>query len=613
MPRTITADSLPAALPPSRVSQPLRLRRLIVAALGVVVIAGSPAAAHDAVGTSEATVVIANRSSLPDVAVAIALAASDPDVTLALTESESDLGAEAERALARLRPLRVVLIGGRTVLSDDLYAKVTAFAVDADVQRKAGSSRIGTAALAARLQPLTNPPEFEGKPTATQRSLAVVHGWTAQDVALGAACVASGCADDLLFTSYARLSEGVANFVADHPPSRIILLGRVASAVSPAAADLDSSAGAAPVERWENGEPGEIAVAANGGSVPAAWRFGVLVDADDPSAVLAGAAAAADPDSVVLFARRGTVTDASYRLRDLWLPERLTALGEAVSVLPGWAPVGSSAATGESTTQRTYVSVSAGNANYTCGLRSSGAIECWGVNNDGAARPPGGVFSAVSAGSRHACAIRSDGRLACWGRSTYGRSSPPSGKFSAVSAGWQHSCAIRTNGRLACWGRSSSGESSPPGGTFAALDAGGGHTCALRTDRRVRCWGENGGGEASAPSGQYTAVATGSSHSCAIRTDGRLACWGQNIRGQSKPPQGKYTALALGQNFGCAVRDDGTIVCWGDNRDGEASPPAGAFTDITAGRQFACGRRPEGTVTCWGFRTQPQVAVAVLP
>lgn len=603
MPQTITADSLPAALAPSRVCRPLRLRWLIVAALGVVVIAGSPAAAHDAVGTSEATVVIANRSSLPDVAAAVALAASDPDVTLALTESESDLGADAERALARLRPPRVVLIGGRTVLSNVLYAQITALAVDAEVERVAGSSRIGTAALAARLQPAT----------ATQRSLAVVHGWTAPDVALGAAFVASGGADDLLFTSYAQLSNAVANFVADRPPSRIILLGRVASAASPAATELDSWAGAVPIERWEDGEPAEIVVAANGGSVPAAWRFGVLVDADDPSSVLTGAAAATDPSSVVLFARRGTVTDASYRLRDLWLPERLTALGAAVSVLPGWAPVGSSAATGESTTQRTYVSVSAGNANYTCGLRSSGAIECWGVNNDGAARPPDGVFSAVSAGSRHACAVRTDGRLVCWGRSTYGRSSPPSGKFSAVSAGWQHSCAIRTDGRLVCWGRSSSGEAWPPGGRFTALDAGGGHTCALRTDRRVRCWGENGGGEASAPSGQYTAVATGSSHSCAIRTDGRLACWGQNIRGQSRPPGGKYTALALGQNFGCAVRDDSTVVCWGDNRDGEASPPAGAFTDITAGRQFACGRRPEGTVTCWGFRTQPQVAVSVLP
>ena len=599
-----TVGSLMAVSSPSRARPRCCGMLLIVAALGAAIAVDSPAAADEPVGAREATVVIANRTSLPDVAAAIAVAASNPDVTLALSDSESDIGTDAARTLARTSPRRVVLIGGQAVLSSDLHAQIAAEARDATVQRAAGSSRFGTALLATRLRPAA----------ATPRSLAIVHGWNEHDVALGAAFVASGGADDLLFTGFRRLSDTVADYIADRPPRRIFLLGSVASTKSPAGSDLDSRADAVPVERWEDGEPGEVVVAANSGSVPTAWRYGVLVDADDPSAVLAGAAAAAaDPGSVVLFARHGTITDAGYRLRDLWLPERMTVLGGAVSAIPGWAPVGSSAATGESTTRRAYVSVSAGNANFACGLLSSGSIECWGVNNDGAARPPDGAFRAVSAGSRHACAIRSDGRLVCWGRSTYGRASPPSGKFSAVSAGWQHSCAIRSDGRLVCWGRSSSRQTRAPSGKFVTLDAGGGHTCALRTDRQVRCWGENSGGEASAPGGQYTAVATGSSHSCAIRADGRLVCWGQNIRGQSKPPKGKYTALALGQNFGCAVRDDSAVVCWGDNRDGEASPPAGAFTDVSAGRQYACGHRPEGTVTCWGFRSQPQVAVSVLP
>ena len=65
-------------------------------------------------------------------------------------------------------------------------------------------------------------------------------------------------------------------------------------------------------------------------------------------------------------------------------------------------------------TNRDFVAVSAG-GNFSCGLKTAGAVECWGEDDYGQLAAPSGVFSAVSAGTRHACAIGSAGAVSCWG------------------------------------------------------------------------------------------------------------------------------------------------------------------------------------------------------
>ena len=76
-----------------------------------------------------------------------------------------------------------------------------------------------------------------------------------------------------------------------------------------------------------------------------------------------------------------------------------------------------------------------------CALRADGAVECWGLDDDGQASPsPDGHFSAISAGGDHACGLHTDGTIACWGQDPVGQATPPDGRFTAVSAGWTHSC-----------------------------------------------------------------------------------------------------------------------------------------------------------------------------
>ena len=53
----------------------------------------------------------------------------------------------------------------------------------------------------------------------------------------------------------------------------------------------------------------------------------------------------------------------------------------------------------------------------------------------GQATPPSGEFASVSAGGLHTCGVRTDGAVECWGDDDYGQATPPSGEFASVSAG----------------------------------------------------------------------------------------------------------------------------------------------------------------------------------
>ena len=76
-------------------------------------------------------------------------------------------------------------------------------------------------------------------------------------------------------------------------------------------------------------------------------------------------------------------------------------------LLSGWEPA-------QAQEEAPAVAISVGDE-HACALLDSGAVECWGYNEDGQTDAPGGRFSAVSAGEDHTCALRETGAVKCWG------------------------------------------------------------------------------------------------------------------------------------------------------------------------------------------------------
>jgi alpha-tubulin suppressor-like RCC1 family protein len=75
------------------------------------------------------------------------------------------------------------------------------------------------------------------------------------------------------------------------------------------------------------------------------------------------------------------------------------------------------------------------------------------------------AWSNISAGGSHTCGVRTSGELDCWGANGSGqlgdgttddRTSPvrvgTASDWETVSCGIEHSCALKANGMLYCWG-----------------------------------------------------------------------------------------------------------------------------------------------------------------
>ena len=75
---------------------------------------------------------------------------------------------------------------------------------------------------------------------------------------------------------------------------------------------------------------------------------------------------------------------------------------------------------------------------------------------------PAVVFASVSAGHTIACGLKTNGAIACWGDNISGQATPPAGTFTSVSAGWDFACGVRTDGTITCWGSTFDGLDQPP-------------------------------------------------------------------------------------------------------------------------------------------------------
>jgi Regulator of chromosome condensation (RCC1) repeat/PEP-CTERM motif len=295
-------------------------------------------------------------------------------------------------------------------------------------------------------------------------------------------------------------------------------------------------------------------------------------------------------------------------------------------------------------TDGTATAIAAGGL-HSCAIQAgTQAVVCWGWDTGpfGSQTPPdsvngsSGTASAIASGgpvgtymtgtigSEHSCAIQAEsGAVVCWGLNEDGEAIPPpsvngtAGTATAISAGSGHSCAIQAgSGAVVCWGDIAAPPDSVNGtsGTARAISAGGisfnPHACAIEAETgAVVCWGYEDSlctvldppGSVDGTGGTATAIAVGACHACAIQEEtGAVVCWASFLgdsSGQATPPDsvngtaGTATAISAGAYHSCAIQaGSGKVVCWGDI---EAPPDS---VNGTAGSAAAISTRWDFTL-----------------
>ncbi|QZY29126.1 RCC1 domain-containing protein [Nocardioides coralli] len=153
-------------------------------------------------------------------------------------------------------------------------------------------------------------------------------------------------------------------------------------------------------------------------------------------------------------------------------------------------------------TDADWASVTTG-YNFTCGLKLSGDLYCWGEGYGPIPVLRGSGYKSVSAGTTHACAVSLAGAMSCFGSNNYGEagSSLDEHAWTAVSAGNYRTCGVRAEGSLWCWGHGNLGDGSTErsaipkqvGPEHLWLEVSAGNRsgdCALRADHTAWCWGQ---------------------------------------------------------------------------------------------------------------------------
>jgi alpha-tubulin suppressor-like RCC1 family protein len=191
--------------------------------------------------------------------------------------------------------------------------------------------------------------------------------------------------------------------------------------------------------------------------------------------------------------------------------------------------------------------VISGGGPFTCAVKTTSTLWCWGRDNDEQLGHGAGVlnqsspvqvgtdtdWATVYAGSHHACALKTDSSLWCWGNAGGGRlgnglTTPDvdtpvqigtDTDWAMLALGQTFSCALKANGTLWCWGTDGAGQlGNGPASTadvltptqtgtdtdWSSVHASDGrgslsHVCALKTDNTPWCWGWDVGTENPAP------------------------------------------------------------------------------------------------------------------
>jgi len=301
-----------------------------------------------------------------------------------------------------------------------------------------------------------------------------------------------------------------------------------------------------------------------------------------------------------------------------------------------------------------------------------------GDGNDGAL-PPLTIQPMVAVGFQFSCALRASGKVYCWGANDSGQLGnllTGSANFNAgqvanitngaqIVAGVGFACALLTDHHVSCWGSNGFGQlgqspnpNNPTPTTMTSIDnaveiaGGSGHVCVRKNDSSVWCWGWNNSDQLGYANTNDTAcvnnqlcnykptqvsglvadsIAAGLAHTCA-RVGNVAKCWGSNGKGELGHAPGQngdlnginptpvqasatnVTALFASSGNTCMLDGQQKVSCWGTDTSGQLGDKSAAgqssapiaITSMPAGFKVGmsylsgCAVAAAGPVYCWG-------------
>ncbi len=255
---------------------------------------------------------VATGANFPDALAAGAAAARREGPVLLVTGSEVPAATAAE--LARLRPADIVVVGGPSIVSNDVMASLKPYATSGQVWRIAGADRYDTAArISANAFP-------GGAPVAY-----IATGKNVPDALAGVA--ASGAAGGpVLLVTPSEIPATTRAELSRLRPGKIVILGSTGVVGNGVATALKAYATYGVVQRLAGATRYDTAAAISAGSFASAGTVFLATGTNFPDALGGGPVAGTVPGPLLLVTGSAVPNAAANELRRLD-PERVVVLG----------------------------------------------------------------------------------------------------------------------------------------------------------------------------------------------------------------------------------------------------------------------------------------------
>jgi alpha-tubulin suppressor-like RCC1 family protein len=218
------------------------------------------------------------------------------------------------------------------------------------------------------------------------------------------------------------------------------------------------------------------------------------------------------------------------------------------------------------------VAISASELYNTCGVTTSGAAYCWGLNE----------FGQLGLGSTtgpQRCGLTGSAPFPAGDPNNLACSLAPAKvvgglTLTKVTAGAYFACGLTPSGAAHCWGLNGQGQLGNGGTSDSTCYNGPPGYGLLGTNQdSVPC-----NPEPVAVSGglAFTSISAGFQHACAVTSSGAAYCWGQNYYGElgngttdssavPVPVTGglSFVTIGAGHAHTCALTTSGAAYCWG--------------------------------------------------